>query len=111
MNELLAKAFDFGIRIVELANYLDEEKKRFPLIERLIECGTGTGVNLRISKEYDKKQNESYVLAYKQVLETEYLLELLVKTDFLYEKQSVPILKDCRVIKDEIGRLINKKVG
>ena len=41
MNELLIKAFDFGIRLLELANYLDEEKKHFPLMPRLLECGTG----------------------------------------------------------------------
>ena len=107
MNELIAKTFDFGIRIVELASYLEEEKKRFPLIVRLLECGTGIGINLRIAKETVKNQIENYKLAYKQSLETEYMLELLVKTGFINEKQSIPILKDCRLIRDEIRRLIS----
>ncbi|PKM95024.1 MAG: four helix bundle protein [Firmicutes bacterium HGW-Firmicutes-1] len=108
MNELLAKAFDFGIRIVELSNYLDEEKKQFPLIERLLECGTSIGVHLRISKEYAKNQTGSYVTAYELSLETEYLLELLVKTGFLHENQSIPILNDCKLIKDETAKLLTK---
>jgi len=47
MNEPIMKAFDFGIRLIELANYLDEEKKHFPLMTRLIECGTGINVYLQ----------------------------------------------------------------
>lgn len=108
MNELLAKTFDFGIRIVELASYLEEEKKRFPLIDRLLECGTGIGINLRISKENAKNQLEGHKLAYKLSLETEYLLELLVKTGFLYEKQSGPLLQDCRFMRDEITKRLLK---
>jgi hypothetical protein len=59
MNELLIKAFDFGIRIIELANYLDEEKKLFPLTARLLECGTGIGVSLRVSNNLPTRLQEN----------------------------------------------------
>lgn len=58
MNGLLAKTFDFGIRIIELAGYLDEEKKRFPLIGRLLEGGTGIGVCMRVSETQPKTMSE-----------------------------------------------------
>lgn len=110
MNELLTKTFDFGIRIVELVSYLEEEKKHFPLIGRMLECGTGIGINLRISKEMAKNQLEGHIQAYRLSLETEYLLELLVKTGFLYEKQSVHLLQDCRFIRDEITKRLAKQI-
>lgn len=108
MNELSIKAFDFGIRIIELVNYLDEEKKPFPLTVRLLECGTGIGVYLRISNNFFKGLKENCMQAYKLALETEYLLELMVKTGFINENQSKPILTDCRLIKDEIGKQLSK---
>jgi len=37
MTDLQANAFDFGIRVVELAGWLKEVGKKFPLIDRLPE--------------------------------------------------------------------------
>jgi len=110
IKELLTKTFDFSIRIIELSNYLEEEKKQFPLILRLLECGSGIGINLRISKDYSKYRTECAEKAYKLSLETEYLLELLIKTGYLHERQGVHLLKDCHLIKEEIEQSINKKV-
>lgn len=108
MKELIAKSFDFSIRIVEIANYLAEEHKQFPLINRLLECGTGLGICLRISSESTYNTQESYTQAYNLSLETEYLLELLAKTGFVNEIQIKPILTDCRFLKDVIKKQINK---
>jgi four helix bundle protein len=109
MKELLLKTFDFGIRVTELSNYLDEEKKRFPLMNRLLECGTGICVCMRISETQQKSRSEHYAVAYKLVVETEYLLELMAKTGFLTEPQSKPILADCESIRDEIEKIMYKK--
>jgi four helix bundle protein len=111
MNELLIKVFDFGIRVIELANYLNEENKQFPMIAHLLECGTGIGVCLRISDSLPKSLQENFTKAYKLALETEYLLELMVKTEFISDNQSKPILNDCRYIIEEIARQLSKKVG
>lgn len=102
MKDLIDRSFDFSVRIIELANYLEEEHKQFPLIGRMLECGTGVGVCLRGS--------ESFRQAYRLSLETEYLLELLERTGFLNDIQIKPILKDCRSLKDEIERQLTKKI-
>lgn len=109
MNEHSIKAFDFGIRIIELANYLEEEKKLFPLINRLLICGTGIGAYLRSSEALQKNREEQSVEACKNAAETEYLLELMVKTGYLTEQQSEPILSDCRAIKEDLIKQIDKK--
>ena len=59
MNQILDKSFDFSIRIIELAKYLDEGKKPFPLCERLLLCATGIGVYLRLSESTGKRPAES----------------------------------------------------
>ena len=111
MNELPTKAFDFSIRIIELANYLDEEKRLFPLTARLLECAVGICVCLRVSYHLPKSALEHCKQAYKLALETECLLELMVKTGFMNEIQSEPILTDCRFLKDEIKKQLSKKTG
>jgi len=101
MKDLIAKSFDFSIRIIEMANYLAEEHKQYPLMGRLLECGTGIGSCLRLQ--------DSYAQAYRLSTETEYLLELLAKTGFVSELQIRPILTDCRFLKDGIEKQISKK--
>ena len=110
MKDLIAKSFDFSIRMIELANYLTEEHKQFPLINRLLECGSGIGICLRTSDEFTISLQESYGQAYRLSLETEYLLELLVKTGYLNEIQIKPILTDCRFLKEETKNQLKKKL-
>lgn len=109
MDDILLKTFDFGIRVVELSNYLECENKRFALINRLLDCGTGIGVCMRISIGLPHYRQEYYINAFKLALEAEYLFELMVKTGVITEHQSKPILSDCRFIKDQIGNLISGK--
>jgi hypothetical protein len=106
MNELLVKSFDFGIRIVELAGYLEEENKRFPLIDRLLQCAEELCVQLRVLQHLRKKTQQQCLLAYKLATHAEYLLELMVITGFLSELQSAPILADCRFLKSETEKLL-----
>ena len=103
MTDLQANAFDFGIRIVELAGWLKGEGKEFPLINRLLECGTGLGISLRAANGLNIK--DSSIKALRLADEAQYLLELMVKTSFLTELQSKPLLSDCLALKEEIGRL------
>jgi hypothetical protein len=109
MDDILLKTYDFGIRVVELSNYLEYEKKRFALINRLLECGKGIGVCMRISMSLPQCRQENYKKAFKLTLEAEYLFELMVKTSVITEHQSKPILSDCRFIKDQIGNLISNE--
>ena len=109
MDEFLLKTFDFGIRVVELSNYLEYENKRFALINRLLECGTGIGVCIRISVAMPEHSQENLIQAYRLVSEAEFLLELMVKTGVITESQSKPILSDCRLIKDETEKLVGNK--
>jgi four helix bundle protein len=108
VEELINKAFDFSIRVIELANYLDEEKRQFPLTSRLLECAEEICVCLRVSHHSPKSSPENSTQAYQLALEAECLLELMVKTGAINETQSKPILSDCRFLKDEIKKTFQK---
>lgn len=47
--------------------------------------------------------------AFSYVVEAEYLLEIMAKTGYLTEKQSQPIIDDCRSLKALISELFNEK--
>jgi len=103
MNQLLEKSFDFSIRAIELIRYLNEVKKPFLLSERLLVCATGIGISLRLAQMTGGK---SFKEALSYAAEAEYLLEITVKIGCLQEKQSRPILNDCRTLKDAIAELV-----
>lgn len=100
MSDCLSQSYDFGIRIVQLSRWLKDEGKDFPLSGRLLECGAGICPALRVAQAMGDKG--SRVVAFRYVEEAEYLLELMVETDFITALQSEPLLSDCRVIKKDI---------
>ncbi len=104
MKQLLGKCFDFSIRAIELIRYLNEENKPFPLCERFLTCATGIGISLRCGLMTDEGSARTITEALTATIEAEYLLELMVKTGYLQEKQSQPIINDCRALKDAIAK-------
>lgn len=106
MDGLLGKALDFSVRVIELSRYLKDENRLFPMTARLLECAAGVYVCLRISGQMSKNSREHCTQAFKLALEAECLLEMIVKTGFITQKQSEPILSDCRSLRDEINKWI-----
>lgn len=105
MSQILDKSFIFSVRTVELAKYLIEENRPFPLSERLLSCAAGLGVSLRLAEMAGKENDEHGTRALSCAMEAEYLLELMVKTGYLQEKQSKHILSDCCALKAMIADL------
>lgn len=108
MNEVFERSFDFSVRVIELTKYLDEIENPFPLRERLLICGTGIGVFLRIADSTGRKSAENGRQALSYAIEVEYLLETMAKTGHLTEKQSRPIISDCRALKTLIEGQLHK---
>jgi four helix bundle protein len=100
MQEILDKSFDFSIRAMEMINYLKMENKPFPLSERFLSCATGIGMAVRLMFETGNQPfSDKGRQAFAYLLEVEYLLEVMVKTGYLSEKQSQPMKDDCRRLK------------
>ena len=107
-NQVLQKSKAFAVRIIRLSQHLTEEKKEKVLSRQELRSGTSIGANV---KEAVRGQSTADFLskmqiALKEASETEYWLELLAETDYLSEKASDSVLKDCR----ELIRLITSIV-
>ena len=100
MADGLAQSFDFAVRIVQLVKWLEQEEKAFPQARRLLECGTGLGITLRTAKSLSDR--DSLVQAIRYAEEVQFLLELMVKTEFITELQSGPLRSECKAIKKEL---------
>lgn len=99
-NTVLLKSIDFAVRIVNLYKYLCSSKKDNVLSKQLLRSGTSIGANLNEAQEsISQKEFESKVyIALKEAQETEYWLELLLKTDYLNTAQYDSINADCTEI-------------
>lgn len=105
---VLVKSMDFAVRIVKLYKYLCDDKKEFIMSKQLLRSGTSVGANLREAKYAQSTDDfiHKNSIALKEISETEYWLELLLKTDFLTQKQYDDINSDC----SEIAKMLTSIV-
>ena len=96
------KTLDFAIRIVNLAKYLNEEKKEYVISKQVLRSGTNPGAMVREASQAESGKDFIHKLsiAQKEICETQYWLELLEATNYLSNKEfeslsenSIEILK------------------
>jgi len=100
-NTVLAKSEKFAVRIINLYKYLTLKKKEFVLAKQILRSGTSIGANL-FEAECAISNNDwlaKIYIALKECNETLYWLRLLVKTDFILEKEFSSIYDDCMEIR------------
>ena len=103
-NIIVNKTVDFSLKIIKLYKYLCEEKKEYIMSKQILRSGTSIGANVREAvnsqskKEFIAKMN----ISLKEVSETEYWLELLIKSNYIDEFQAKNIVFDC----SEIAKII-----
>ena len=88
-NQILEIAIDFALDIIGLYKKLVNEKKEYVISKQLLRAGTSIGANLKEAdlaiskKEFIAKAQ----IALKEAAETEYWLDLLIKSSYLEEKE------------------------
>ena len=100
MGVTLKKSEEFSIRIYNLYKYLCDEKHEFVLARQLLKSGTSIGANLS-EAQYSVSRKEFIVktqISLKECAETEYWLNLLLKTKLLTESEYDSIIRDCKDI-------------
>ena len=75
------KSFEFSLDIIKLYSYL-REKKEFVISKQLLRNGTSIGANVKEALSGQSKADflHKMYIAFKEVQETEYWLELLDKS-------------------------------
>ena len=103
-NAIAEKSMEFATRIVNLYKYLETEKREQIMSKQLLRSGTSIGANVR-EGIYAQSRNDfvsKMSIALKEAAESEYWLELLKKTAYLTEEQSLSIQADCH----ELARML-----
>ena len=90
------KSYQFAIRIVKLAQYLQTEKKEFVLSKQLLRSGTSIGALIREAEFGQSKPDfiSKLNIALKEANETEYWILLLKDTAFIDEIKYESIIND-----------------
>lgn len=104
--KLRKKSFEFALRIVKLARFLETDKKDWVLSRRILKSGTSIGANVRESRFAQSTADfvSKLTIALKEAEETEYWLELLTAAEMISEKQRISLEKDLNWI---IATLVN----
>ena len=100
-NILVDKTIDFAARIVKLHKYLIKTHKETIIAKQIFRSGTSIGAN--INEANYGQSNADFIskmhIALKETAETEYWLKLLVKSEYLSEKEGNSLINDCLEIK------------
>ena len=98
MKEILReKSYAFALRIVNLSEYLHQEKHEYVLSRKILDSGTNIGLFIEEGKQgFDRDDFRTrYAVANKEAFKTNFLLRLLRDGKFISEAQSRPLLDNC----------------
>ena len=102
------KALDFAVRIVNLYKYLIGTKKETIMSKQLLRSGTSIGAN--VSEALSAESTADFIhklsISQKEAYETQYWLSLLLKTEYISEKEYESILQDCEEIRKMLISII-----
>jgi len=95
-NVVRDKSFAFAVRVVNLAKYLQAEKKEFVLSKQVLRSGTAIGALVREAEHAQSKADfiNKMSIALKEANETIYWLDLLHETDYLDDPAHTSIHSD-----------------
>jgi four helix bundle protein len=87
-NVVKDKSFAFALRVVNLAKYLEREKKEFVLSRQILRSGTAIGALVREAEHAESKADfiHKMSIALKEANETLYWLELLHQAEYIDEQ-------------------------
>jgi four helix bundle protein len=107
-NTIADKSFEFAVRIVNLYKYLCNTKNEYVLSKQLLRCGTSIGANVSEALQGQSKKDflAKMSIALKEASETEYWLKLLMRTEYLDEKQFNSLIGNCEEVKKLLHAIV-----
>ena len=95
-NVVLEKMMDFAVRIVNLYKYLANDKSEYVLSKQILKSGTSIGANAKEAMSGQSKNDfiSKLSISLKEASETEYWLELLMRTDYIQKREYISLNSD-----------------
>ena len=105
-NKLADLSMDFAVKILKVT---DGIKGHYSLINQLERSATSIGANIREAKYAHSKADfiSKLQIALKECYETEYWLELLQRSDILYDNNTKTLTHDCGVLRRMLISSVN----
>ena len=105
-NIIVDLSMDFSIAIVNLC---DSIKGKSAIVNQLLRSGTSIGANIHEANYASSRADfiAKMQIALKECFETEYWLELFVKTNIISEQQYKDLKNDCGKIRKILISSIN----
>ena len=104
-NVVKDKSLEFAVRIVNLYKVFSKMKqKEFVMSKQILRSGTSIGANIREAEQAQSRADfiNKLNIALKEANETEYWLELLIRTEYITREQYESINNDST----EINKLL-----
>ncbi len=94
---LNVKSYNFAIRIVKLAQYLQKEKAEYILSKQVLRSGTAVGALVREAEFGQSKDDFIHKLSIslKEANESAYWISLLFDTDYIDNSMYRSLSSDC----------------
>lgn len=98
---ILEKTLDFAARIVKLSHYLKNEKRETIISKQILRSGTSIGANANEAIYGVSKADfiSKLQISLKETAETEYWIRLLMKVEYISEREGNSLLEDCLEVK------------
>ena len=100
-SPLMIKSKDFALEVIKVCKELRNAKCESALINQFLRSGTSIGANIREAFYAHGKADfiAKLQIALKECYETEYWLELFVKSDILNREAAVALYNQCGTIR------------
>jgi four helix bundle protein len=107
-NVIKDKSFAFALRIVKLYKFLCENKKEYVLSKQLLRSGTAVGALIREAEHAESKADfiHKIAIAQKEANETEYWIELLLRSEYIDENAYQSVKTDVQELNKIIASII-----
>ena len=102
---------EFAVRIIKACSFLSRQSDVCKTLSRqLLRSGTSVGANVHEaqSAQSDKDFINKLEIALKETRETEYWLEILMKSELVSENKFKPLLEECQQLKAIIAASVVK---
>jgi four helix bundle protein len=110
-NNFYDKSKAFALRIINLHNYLVNDKKEKAISNQIFRSGTSIGAN--VSESVFAASNKDFInklqIAEKETCETAYWLELLFLSKYINNSEYESIYEQCRELIKLLTTIINSK--
>lgn len=102
------KSFRFAVRVVNLSQYLQSERKEFVMSKQVLRSGTSIGANIAEARGTSSNRDfaHKFSISYRESHETKFWLQLLKETDYIDLSLFNSLFNDC----EELSKLLFRSI-